>query len=327
MYYADDYIKQDFADRVLIDNNLKYINGLIIWECLSEASIKVKESFCRNFLQNNDWKNITDGEGLIITVFNDATDKIKQEFADKNLSNGDWKKNRNGKSIIEYATVYASYETKKTFFIDFLTSDWKDYLDDSWRDYEDNIYYQCLEFFENEKENISEVEITIEKIIKNFHNPKSKRKFIKHYYFDLLRYNFNNYVMWESETQDIIKDWKNRNRDLITNILYSYKKYPENTYNICLDILSQWKEEVSISLYCIDHIVMALGHPLLKIQAKATASDILQTIKRSRLKEIALQIVENDLYPLFNHEQAKFKKLPESISSDNLLNTFFKFDS
>lgn len=53
MYYADDYIKQDFADRVLIDNNLKYINGLIIWECLSEASIKVKESFCRNFLQNN----------------------------------------------------------------------------------------------------------------------------------------------------------------------------------------------------------------------------------------------------------------------------------
>ena len=120
------------------------------------------------------------------------------------------------------------------------------------------------------------------------------------------------YDTQKSFFMDITKDdeWKEIGDEKMFLILEERftQSNTKEFYFLCMFILANWKQETKRFLErknYFNHIEKSLAHPDLKIEAKQTAMEILHSWEEKNndveisdsLKEIATQIVENDIYP------------------------------
>lgn len=292
--YVNEEIKQSFSDEVLNDKNWRHTSAEIICICLNYADEQIKIRFSNEVLNDENWKAIS--EQIINNCLKYADEEIKLRFSDDVLNDGNWTR-------IPYGTICSCLRISRNKEFALLTlKDWKRY---DWR-----IVYNSLLCFEKEKHFSVIVNDVIKEIIYNHHNFKITLKGKSFQYANLLRINFKNHALWQREAIDIIKNWRKSRRDFVTNVLYSYRETPNIIESTCKYILMSWKIEINYSIPILfkkvhygDHIKIALGHPSLRPQAKKTAINIISSIQDENfkvpeyLKEIAIQIVENDIYP------------------------------
>ncbi len=138
--------------------------------------------------------------------------------------------------------------------------------------------------------------------------PKSKS--CRDFYFGLMSIPFHDNALWESHCEYIIVNWRAKDRRGIGSVIHSNKEEPKRIMGVCFSILKHWKEEIALDIKQVygrphrgDHIILALGHPLLKEIALKSAKEMAveeeknpHTLPKSLL-EIVLNIVKSGEFP------------------------------
>ncbi len=345
--FASPEIKQKFSNRVLKNNEWSDYSDRFICTCLTYTTEDKQLEFSNFLLSEYNWKNAENS--LIYKCMLIADENIKEVFSNVFLNDEYSDKLNFDISLFRSCFYYASYLTKQTFSDRFFLDDtWmlKDKLiihscleyttkdkikkyfyrnvlkRKKWYNYDIQVIYNCLEFFEGQKEISKELYHIITSIINEFHHknfyPKRKIKNpsffrrekgrITTLYLLLLRVNFHNHPLWRQETNNIIQNWHTKNKKIVASVLYSYRFHPDEIYNICLPVLIQTRAKVYSSISqtngYISLLKISLGHPNLKDQTKQISSEILQNLMNNKnlkipkdLERILIQIVEHDIYP------------------------------
>ena len=293
--YADEKIKRNFSTKVLNDENWGKHPQAIICNCLNYADKEIKRSFSNTVLNDKNWEKHP--QEIISNCLNYADEDIKRSFSNAVLNDKNWKN-------IDYQITCncLKISRNKEFALSILINR-KKY---SW-----NLIYNSLLCFEKESDFPFEVNAIIKEILENYHNSKIVFKGKHFHYANLFRIDLKNHILWEKEALNIMRNWKKFKRNIVTNVLYSHCDTPNITDDVCKDILINWEVEVNKPIlipyknkpHYGDNVMIALGHPSLRPQAKKTAISIINSIQAENfkvpeyIKEIAIQIVENDVYP------------------------------
>lgn len=185
--------------------------------------------------------------------------------------------------------------------------------------YHNDLITRCLMCFENYTNSLpDEVELTIKKIISDFNTTYCLES--NPYYLLLLKLSFHNCVFWKNETKHIIDNWKIYDRKILYSVLGSHLYFPDEIKSLCKHIMICWNVEQRKITHKYrehkeygEHLIVAMGHPDLKHQAKKTAKMMLQD-KKKNLSENFIEIIENivskDKYPIWNPYDSDFQDLP-----------------
>lgn len=184
--------------------------------------------------------------------------------------------------------------------------------------YDNDLLSRCLMCFESNDSLPDEVELTIKKIISDFNVSCCLKS--NPYYLILLKFNFHHSISWKNETKKIIENWKMYDREILYSVLGSHLYFPDEVKNLCKHIMLRWNLELGSTTRQYktykrygEHLIVALGHPDLKEQAKRTAIMMLQD-KESDLSEDFVKLAENiinkDQYPEWDPYDSDFADLP-----------------
>ena len=212
--------------------------------------------------------------------------------------------------------IMASFQLKYWIYSGFRFS--KDFFPNGHKEnYDNDLLSRCLMCFERNDSLPDEVELTIKKIISDF---DVKKRESSPYYLLLLKLSFHHSISWKYETKKIIENWKMYDRRILYGILGSHLEFPEEIETLCKHIMLCWNAELNKITQQKEgdkeygeHLIVAMGHPDLKLQAKQTARMMLQN-KEYELSEdfikLADNIVNKDKYPQWEPYDSDFIDLP-----------------
>lgn len=175
-------------------------------------------------------------------------------------------------------------------------------VSDNWQDKQFNAVLRCLNIAPASKQS---------KEIISFLLKNKKNQFE---YFRILAFPFHSVPAWQEETKRIISQWKYTSRMTVADVLRHYFDAPFLLNKPCFEILSQWKYDIEYQRkkfpqnICPEHILIALGHPHLRVPAKRTAVGMLlhEQVHPGFLGEKLLQaaqaIVNDGKYPDWENE-------------------------
>lgn len=298
-------IKKFTEDVLQYDDWLDVDSNIITSSINISDHVLHKENFFKKVLTYPNWQNISE-DILVKCLQQTKKQNLLMQFSNIMLKDSDLKK-RSRNVIGE--TVKQSSNKKLAFY---LISNYRDflYVEDP---YSPSVLVKALSVFKDNKELSPELISVIEYILNIYHESASIENKTNKDYIELMGLGLHNHTCWKNEAEyNLFNIKEGLNNELLINLLLSYKQFPDAIRNICLEVLSSWhkytndiKKCIELScfnfVYSIDHFQIALGHPYLKIQAKATSFEILETLKNtsiaSDLKKVVLNIVENDIYP------------------------------
>lgn len=325
-----------FAEDILKYNDWKNLDYRIIELSLSICNETIiAKKFSNNVLNDDDWLNIDDdiiADSIIL-----AENNHKENFIKKVLTYPNWRglpkkivlkclqETKNQELIIQFSntmlidididiegdnqdilaeTVKLSLNKELAFYI---ISNYKSYLKKS---YSPSVIVKALGLFKNDKKLPLEVSFLIEYILNIYPDSSSLQNKTDVHYIELMGLGLHNHTRWEKEAEyNLLHIKEGDNNELLLHLLLSYRPYPNKIEHICLELLPNWKKYnrdssnclklmLLSNLYSTNHFQIALGHPSLKTQAKTIALEISETSSAvSYLKKVALDIVENDIYP------------------------------
>ncbi|MPS72484.1 MAG: hypothetical protein E2590_04955 [Chryseobacterium sp.] len=304
-------LKRKIPIKKFVEDILQYDDWLGIDSDVITSSIDIsdnvhyKEIFFKKVLTYPNWQNVS--ENILIKCLQQTKkQELLMQFSNVILEDPDikkWARNIIGE------TVKRSSNKELAFY---LISNYKDFLYVE-KPYFPSVLVKALSIFKDNKELSPEVISVIEYILNIYPESTSIENKTNKDYIECMGLGFHNHTRWKEEAEfNLLYMKEGINNELLLNLLLSYKQHPDAIKNICLEILSSWHTYVNsiqkcieLSLfnfvYSVDHFQIALGHPSLKIQAKATSLEILETLKNtsiaSDLKKVVLNIVENDIYP------------------------------
>ncbi|WP_417911272.1 caspase family protein [Candidatus Electronema sp. PJ] len=173
---------------------------------------------------------------------------------------------------------------------------------DNWQQKPFNVVLRCL--------NIAPASRQAEDVISFL----LKKKRNQYEYFRLLEFPFPAIPAWQEETRHIISKWKYTSRQTVAAVLRHYLDDPFLLNKSCFEILSQWKYDIEYQrkkfskTICTDHILIALGHPHLRVPAQRSAAGMLLREKEQpgflgdKLLQAAEAIVNEGMYPDWEKE-------------------------
>ncbi|XOF33330.1 MAG: hypothetical protein ACL93V_15200 [Candidatus Electrothrix sp. YB6] len=142
-----------------------------------------------------------------------------------------------------------------------------------------------------------------------------KRKRKTHEYFRVLAFPFPAVAAWQQEVENIVRNWKYKNRRAVASVLPHYFEDPYFLKQPCFEILGWWKRDIEYQRrkfpqsICTDHILIALGHPHLRAPAGRVAAGMLLDEKEhpgflgEKLLQAAEDIVNDGIYPDWENEE------------------------
>ncbi len=94
-----------------------------------------------------------------------------------------------------------------------------------------------------------------------------------------MRLAFHSNNTWRKSNDINIDQWRKRSSILILNTIIANQEYPENTQHMCGEILKDCKKQIFKRVYIPfvktpnygNHVIYALGHPLLKKESMEAA--------------------------------------------------------
>lgn len=329
---TDENLKMDFVQKIYDNKKWMTKNPFSVIELFSLNLInkEIKQKYFKNVLDSEHWED--QNPGIVYMSLNLLldNDNLRKEFSEKVLKNISYCSkhsevfllalsviNNETKRIKSVNNYYnnADLDSQKQknvigkllkivnnqkialhYLKEWLSSDWK---------YNQTIY-DFLNCFNNEKQLPELVNKVIEKIIEDYHNSIDMKMYF--YYVDLMKIGFHSNFTWKNEATSIIKYWRKNDRAILQSVLQSHYNYPQAIKRVCFGILFNWKREVNKPSFHNHqklrtengtHLKIALGHPMLKEQAKTTATEIISFLKESNksIPASLLEIVDQDIYP------------------------------
>lgn len=329
---TDENLKMDFVQKIYDNKKWMTKNPFSVIELFSLDLInkEIKQKYFKNVLDSEHWED--QNPGIVYMSLNLLlnNDNLRKEFSEKVLKNISYCSkhsevfllalsviNNETKRIKSVNNYYnnADLDSQKQknvigkllkivnnqkialhYLKEWLSSDWK---------YNQPIY-DFLYCFNNENQLPELVNRVIEQIIKDYHNSSDMKMYF--YYVDLMKIGFHSNFTWKNEATTIIKYWRKYERAILQSVLQSHYNYPQAIKRVCFGILFNWKREVNKPSFHNHqklrtengtHLKIALGHPMLKEQAKATATEIISFLKESNksIPASLLEIVDHDIYP------------------------------
>jgi uncharacterized membrane protein len=185
----------------------------------------------------------------------------------------------------------------------------ENYLRD-WRAQNRDMVYRSLYSFSRVKDVPDLVTRIVEEIIRDYRD-RSNQESLKYYWFNsILKIPFHQIPAWKRESSFAITAWKRLPRNMVFNLILSYRAYPDEIDEMCEDILYEWESEIKKPVRQLygpdhfgDHIRLAMGHPELRSHATIASRKMLRKAENSPelipdyLLEIAVKIIEKSEYP------------------------------
>ena len=329
---TDENLKMDFVQKIYDNKKWMTKNPFSVIELFSLDLInkEIKQKYFKNVLDSEHWED--QNPGIVYMSLNLLlnNDNLRKEFSEKVLknisycskhsevfllalsvinnetkriksvnnyyNNADLDSQKQKKVIGKLLKIVNNQKIAMHYLKEWLSSDWK---------YNQPIY-DFLYCFNNEKQLPELVNKVIEQIIEDYHNSSDMKMYF--YYVDLMKIGFHSNFTWKNEATTIIKYWRKHERAILQSVLQSHYNYPQAIKRVCFGILYNWKREVNKPSFHNHqklrtengtHLKIALGHPMLKEQSKATATEIITFLKENNksIPTALLDIVNFDIYP------------------------------
>ena len=297
--YAPIPIKRALSDKVLQNYNIWHkANDQIIEDSIQYASEEIRIEFLLQFLKSDVDIDIIFSKSCIKYledpkyISQEQQEVIKQYIFDKVLYRSYWAYTITLDFVINYFNKYANDSIKQKLYKRILKGK-------KWKEIEQDTLGELLKNATNTiKQNFCK------KIIND--NELTR-------IYDPTLLSFFDYEIKKDAYMKFCKDslWINFDEDSVVEGLMIFDYPSENLYFLCFMILLNWEKEIHrsngnpfIKISRRNHIIIALGHPDLRVDAKDVALRILQKLKNNKIfeateefKRIVTQIVENGIYP------------------------------